>query len=44
VQVPALPAMLNARVVNAGGFHFLLTGKIAIYRVFTRKYAIQKVR
>jgi hypothetical protein len=34
--------MLNAGLVNGGGFHFFPAGKIAIFCVFTGKYAIQK--
>jgi hypothetical protein len=36
--------MLNASLVNGGGFHFPPAGKIAIFCVFTAKNAIQKVR
>jgi hypothetical protein len=36
--------MLNAGLVNDGGFHFLPAEKIVSFRVFTEKKAIQKVR
>jgi hypothetical protein len=36
--------MVNDSLVNGGGFQFLPAVKIAIFRVFTRKSAIQKVR
>jgi hypothetical protein len=36
--------MLNAGLVNGGGFHFFPAGKIVIFCVFARKRAIQKVR
>jgi hypothetical protein len=34
--------MLNAELVNGGGFHFFHAAKCAIFCVFTWKYAIQK--
>jgi hypothetical protein len=36
--------MVNGSVVNGGGFHFFHAGKCAIFCIFTRKSAIQKVR
>jgi hypothetical protein len=35
--------MLNAGLVNGGGYYFLPVAKIAIFCVFTRKSAVQKV-
>jgi hypothetical protein len=36
--------MVNAGMVNGGGFSFLSAAKLAIFCDFARKYAIQKVR
>ncbi len=36
--------MVNSGMVNEGGVYYLPAAKIAIFRVFTRKSAIQKVR
>jgi len=36
--------VVNFRVVNGGGFSYLPAAKIQIFRDFTRKSAIQKVR
>jgi hypothetical protein len=36
--------MLNAGLVNGGGFHFFHAVNTAILRVFTGKSAYQKVR
>jgi hypothetical protein len=37
-------ALVNGGPVNGGGFQFFPAAKCAIFCVFTRKYAIQKVR
>jgi hypothetical protein len=39
-----LHTMVNAGMVNEGGFLFLPAANFAIFRVFTPKCAIQKVR